>query len=105
MNKNGTSWKSSLTLKYTMKVRQKEDTLNYNIKWMHVVIYTRNCHSLILLNTYPSFMHHGENLGNNFHWNFIIDDGLCFNLTLCCEINAHMNGGNPSLGGTIKNHL
>jgi len=30
-------------------------------------------------------------LENNIHWNFVIDDGLCPNLTLCCEINAHMN--------------
>jgi hypothetical protein len=36
-------------------------------------------------------MHHGENLKNNFHSNFVIHDGLCPNLTLCCEINAHMN--------------
>jgi hypothetical protein len=36
-------------------------------------------------------MHHGGNLENIFHQNFIIDDGLCPNLTLCCEINAHMN--------------
>jgi hypothetical protein len=39
----------------------------------------------------PSFMHHGGNLKNNFHWNFVIDDDLCFNLTLCYEINANMN--------------
>jgi hypothetical protein len=36
-------------------------------------------------------MHHGENLENSFHWNFVIDDDLCFNPTLCREINAHMN--------------
>jgi hypothetical protein len=36
-------------------------------------------------------MHCGGNLENNFHYNFVIDDGLCPILTLCCEINAHMN--------------
>jgi hypothetical protein len=36
-------------------------------------------------------MHHGGNLENYFHQNFVIDDGLCPNLALCCEINAHMN--------------
>jgi hypothetical protein len=105
VNQNGTSWKFIWTLKYTMKVRQKQDTLNYNSKWMHATMYTKNCPSLIVLSTYPSFMHHGGNLGNNFHWNFIKDDSLCLNLTLCCEINAHMNGVNPTLGGTTRNHL
>jgi hypothetical protein len=47
--------------------------------------------SLTNFSTYPSFMHHGGNLKNNFHWNFVIDDDLCFNLTLCYEINANMN--------------
>jgi len=47
--------------------------------------------SLTNFNTYPSFIHHGGNLKISFHWNFVIDDGLCFNLTLCYEINAHMN--------------
>jgi hypothetical protein len=74
-----------------MKVRQKHDTLNYNNKWMHAIEYTKNCFGLIVLNTYPRFMHHCGNLENIFHWNFVIDDGLCCNLTLCCEINAHMN--------------
>jgi uncharacterized membrane protein len=41
--------------------------------------------------TYPSFMHHSENLENIFHYYFVIDDGLYLNLALCCEINAHMN--------------
>jgi hypothetical protein len=36
-------------------------------------------------------MHHGGNLENNFHSNFVIDDGLCPNLVVCCEINANMN--------------
>jgi hypothetical protein len=36
-------------------------------------------------------MHYSENVENNFHKKFVIDDGLCHNLTLCCEINAHMN--------------
>jgi hypothetical protein len=36
-------------------------------------------------------MHCGENLEINFHWNFAIDDGLCLNLALCCEINTYMN--------------
>jgi hypothetical protein len=36
-------------------------------------------------------MRHGENLENKFHSNFVIDDGLCSNLALCCEINARMN--------------
>jgi len=36
-------------------------------------------------------MHHGGNLENNFHLNFVKDDGSYLNLTLCCEINAHMN--------------
>jgi hypothetical protein len=27
----------------------------------------------------------------NFHLNFVKDDGSYFNLTLCCEINAHTN--------------
>jgi hypothetical protein len=44
---------------------------------------------------------------NNFHSNFAIDDGLCFNLALCCEINAHMNDiiaqqGQSMLGVPIK---
>jgi hypothetical protein len=51
----------------------------------------KNCHSLTFFNTYMSFMHHGGILDSNFHQNFIIDDGLCPNLTLCYEINAHMN--------------
>jgi hypothetical protein len=36
-------------------------------------------------------MHHGGNLENNFHQNFVKDDGPYPHLTLCCEINAHMN--------------
>jgi hypothetical protein len=36
-------------------------------------------------------MHHGGNLENNFHSNFVKDDGSYLNLTLCCEINAHTN--------------
>jgi len=58
---------------------------------MHVTMYTKNCHSLIVFSTYPNFMHYSENVENNFHKKFVIDDGLCHNLTLCCEINAHMN--------------
>jgi hypothetical protein len=33
-------------------------------------------------------MHHGENLDNIFHSNFVIDDGLSLNPALCCEVNA-----------------
>jgi hypothetical protein len=36
-------------------------------------------------------MHHGEILKNNFHGYFVINDGLCLKLALCCEINAYMN--------------
>jgi hypothetical protein len=36
-------------------------------------------------------MHHGGNLKNNFHSNFVKDDGPYLNLALCCEINAHMS--------------
>jgi hypothetical protein len=36
-------------------------------------------------------MHHGGHLENNFHQNFVRDDGSYPYLTLCCEINAHMN--------------
>jgi hypothetical protein len=53
-------------------------------------MYTKNYHNLIVFNTYPSFRHHDENLKNHFHWNFVIDDDLCPNLKLCCEINVHM---------------
>jgi hypothetical protein len=60
--------------------------------WMHVTMtYTKNYDNLIIFSTYPSFMHNGRNLKNNFHWNFVIDDCLYPNLPLCCEINAHMN--------------
>ncbi len=55
------------------------------------MVYTKNYHNLIDFDTYSSFMHHGGNLENNFHWNFVINDGLCSNLALCCEINPHMN--------------
>jgi len=55
------------------------------------MVYTKNNHSLIVFSTYPSFMHHGGNLENNFHQNFVKDDGSYPNLVLCCEINAHMN--------------
>jgi hypothetical protein len=51
----------------------------------------KNYHGLIVFSTYQNFMHHGGNLENNFHWNFVIDDGLCPNLALSCETNAHMN--------------
>jgi hypothetical protein len=30
-------------------------------------------------------------LESNIHWNFVINDDLCPNLTLCYEINAHTN--------------
>jgi hypothetical protein len=43
---------------------------------MHVTVYTKNYHNLIVFNTYMSFMHHGGNLENNFHWNFVINNGL-----------------------------
>jgi hypothetical protein len=36
-------------------------------------------------------MHHGGNLENNFHSNFVKDNGSYPNLTLHCEINAHTN--------------
>jgi hypothetical protein len=57
---------------------------------MHVMVYTKisqfdNFQSL------SDFMHHGGNLENNFHWNFVINDSFCPKLTLCCEINAHIN--------------
>jgi hypothetical protein len=32
-----------------------------------IMVYTKNCHSLIVFNTYLSFMHHGEKSENNFH--------------------------------------
>jgi hypothetical protein len=46
---------------------------------------------LTIFNTYPIFMHCGENLENNFHWNFVINYSLCLNPTLGCEINVYMN--------------
>ncbi len=55
------------------------------------MIYTKNYHNLIVFSTYPSFMHHGGNLENNFHQNFVKDDGSYPNVAVCCEINAHMN--------------
>jgi hypothetical protein len=58
---------------------------------MYPMDYTKNCHNLTIFDNYSNFMHHGENLENTFHQNFVIDDGLCPNLALCCEINAHMN--------------
>jgi hypothetical protein len=58
---------------------------------MHVAVYTKNCHILTIFRTYLSFMHHGEYLENNFQWNFVIDDSLYPNVTLCCEMNTHMN--------------
>jgi hypothetical protein len=36
-------------------------------------------------------MRHIGNLENKFHSNFAIDDGLCSNLVVRCEINARMN--------------
>jgi hypothetical protein len=36
-------------------------------------------------------MHHGANLDNNFHSNFVKDDGSYPNLTLCYGVNAHTN--------------
>ncbi len=59
--------------------------------WIHATVSTKNFHNLIVFSTYMSFMHHGGNLENNFHSNFVIDDGLCPNWIVCCEINAHMN--------------
>jgi hypothetical protein len=38
------------------------------------MVYTKNCHSLTIFNTYPNFMHHVGNLENNFHPNFVIDE-------------------------------
>jgi hypothetical protein len=54
-------------------------------------VYTKKCYSLIVFSTYPNFMHQGGNLENNFHYNFVKDDGSYPNLALCFEINAHMN--------------
>jgi hypothetical protein len=58
---------------------------------LHVMMYTKNSNNLTIFSTYLSLMHHDGNLKNNFHSNFVINDGLCPNLALCCEINAHMN--------------
>jgi hypothetical protein len=58
---------------------------------MHGIVYTKKCLNFIIFNTYPSFMHHGENLENNFHLNLVKNDSLCPNLTLCYKIDAHMN--------------
>ncbi len=55
------------------------------------MVYKKNYQSLTIFSTYPSFMHHGENLENNYHIFFVKDDGLYPNLALCCEINTHMN--------------
>jgi hypothetical protein len=57
---------------------------------MHTIVFTKTCYSLTNFNTYPSFMHHGEIL-KNISLKFCKHDGLCPNLTLCCEINAHVN--------------
>jgi hypothetical protein len=58
---------------------------------LHAMVYTKNYHNLTIFNTYPIFMHCGENLENKFHWNFVINDSLCLNPTLGCEINVYMN--------------
>jgi hypothetical protein len=50
---------------------------------------TQKNHNLTIFSTYLSLM--VESWKINFHYNFVIDDRLCLNLTLCCEINAHMN--------------
>jgi hypothetical protein len=39
---------------------------------LHVMMYTKNSHNLTIFSTYSSFMHHGGNLKNNFHSNFVI---------------------------------
>jgi hypothetical protein len=36
-------------------------------------------------------MHHGEYLENILWWKFVMDDGVCSTLYLCCEIYTHMN--------------
>jgi hypothetical protein len=51
----------------------------------------KNYHNLIVFNTYSNFIHHSGKLGINFQGHFVINDGLCPNLTLCCEINGHIN--------------
>jgi hypothetical protein len=48
------------------------------------MMYVKHCHNLTIFNIYLSFMHHGGNFKNNFHSNFVINHGLCPNLTLCC---------------------
>jgi hypothetical protein len=53
--------------------------------------FTKKNHNLTIFSTYLNFMHCGENLKNKFHWNFVIDDGLCPNLTLGYEINVYTN--------------
>jgi hypothetical protein len=54
-----------------------------------VTLYTKNCHSLIGFNAYLSLMHpDGKIL---FTQNFVTDDGSYPHLTLCCEIDAHVN--------------
>jgi len=58
---------------------------------MHVTVYTNKYHNLIVVSTYPNFMHHGGNLKNNIQKKFVTYDGLCPNLASYCEVNAHMN--------------
>jgi len=53
--------------------------------WMHGIMYTKNYLNFIVFGTYPIFMHHGENLENNFHLNFVNNDSLC------CKIDAPVN--------------
>jgi hypothetical protein len=50
--------------------------------WMHVIVYTKK-----LFEFHASL----AKFGKYFHNFFVIDDDLCSNLTLCCEINAYMN--------------
>jgi len=41
--------------------------LKYIQKCWQATVYTKNCYSSTISNTYPSFMHHGTTLENNFH--------------------------------------
>jgi len=66
---------SLLCAKWDNNTKSRKGGLQY------AIVYTKNYHNLTNFNTYPNFMHCGENLENNFLWNFVIDGNLCLNPT------------------------
>jgi hypothetical protein len=67
--------------------------LNNCVIKLHIKLHVHQKHyyKVVVFSIYLNLMHHGGYFKNVVWFEFATNDGLHLNISLCCEISAHMN--------------